>query len=183
MMMSDTPKPRIFLIGYRGSGKTTLGRRLAEVLEWSFVDADEELESRYGTTIRDIFAAEGEPGFRDKEEAVLAELGQREDCVIATGGGVVLRPINRERLRSGFRVWVTAEAETIWRRVSADPTTASRRPNLTVGGLEEIAQLLAEREPLYRQCADLTVPTDDLSPDQLCLAILAAWNSSSNTPT
>ena len=62
--MTDPRKPRIFLIGYRGAGKTTLGRRLAQVLEWSFVDADEELESRYGTTIRDIFAAEGEPGPR-----------------------------------------------------------------------------------------------------------------------
>lgn len=174
---------KIFLIGYRGTGKTTLGKRLAEVLQWPFIDADEELESRFGTTIREIFAEEGEAGFRDKEEAILADLTQRDECVIATGGGVVLRPTNREQLRNGFCVWLTAEPETIAERLRSDPTSAERRPNLTVGGLDEIRQLLQQREPLYRDCADFALETDELSPDQLCIAILAAWDSFSNTPT
>ncbi|HEY8503071.1 MAG TPA: shikimate kinase [Gemmataceae bacterium] len=175
------PARRIFLIGYRGTGKSTVGRRLAEVLGWAFLDADAELEARHGKTIRTIFAEEGEAGFRDKEEALLGELSAGEDRVIATGGGVVLRPANRERLRAGFVVWLRARPETIWERLRADPTTAERRPDLSVGGREEVEQLLRQREPLYAQCADFTADTDDLSPEQITLAILSAWGSSSTT--
>lgn len=167
--------PLLFLIGYRGSGKTTVGRLVADRLGWPFLDADAVLEDRYGRTIRDIFAAEGEAGFRDKETAVLADLCTRTDTVIATGGGIVLREENRRLLKQhGFVVWLAADPTTLLARIQADPTTAERRPALAGGGLAEIEQLLAVREPLYRACADVVVPVGALSPEQAADAILAA---------
>src|SRR5689334_7067287 len=104
----------LFLIGYRGSGKTTVGRLVADRLGWAFVDADSVLEERYGQTIREIFAAEGEAGFRDKEAAVLADLCRATDAVIATGGGIVLRAANRVLLkRHGLVVWLAADPPTL----------------------------------------------------------------------
>ncbi|HEX3152830.1 MAG TPA: shikimate kinase [Gemmataceae bacterium] len=167
----------LFLIGYRGSGKTTVGSIVAARLGWSFLDADTVLEGRYAQSIREIFAAEGEAGFRDKESAVLADLCTRTDTVIATGGGIILRKANRELLnRHGFVAWLTAEPATLLERIEADPTTAERRPALSVGGRAEIEQLLAVREPLYRECADVIVSVESLSPEQAADAILAAWN-------
>lgn len=173
-------KPLLFLIGYRGSGKTTVGRLLADSLGWAFADADAVLEERHRTTIRDIFATEGEAGFRDKEAAVLADLCRRTNTVIATGGGVVLRPENRARLREhGFVAWLTADPATLWARIQGDATTADRRPALAGGGAAEVEQLLAVREPLYRELADVEVPVGALSPDRAADAILAAWTSTS----
>src|SRR5688500_4378392 len=108
----------IFLVGYRGSGKTTVGRLLADRLQWSFLDADAVIEERAGKTIRDIFVAEGEGAFRDQESALLAELCGRTETVIATGGGIVLKDDNRALLREhGFVAWLTADAQTLWARI------------------------------------------------------------------
>lgn len=172
--MASGPTCRlVFLIGYRGTGKTTGARLVAEALGWDWVDADAVLEARFGRTIRQVFAEEGEAAFRDKEEAVLEELCRRRHYVIATGGGVVLRPANRERLRAaGCVVWLTADAETIWHRLQADAATAQRRPDLTVGGLAEVQELLRDREPLYRECADLQMDTAGRTPDEVARRIL-----------
>src|SRR5262249_29155098 len=130
------PRSSVFLVGYRGTGKTAVARLLAERLGWEWVDADGALERLDGRTIREIFAAEGEAGFRANEEAVLADLCRGERRVIATGGGVVLREANRQRMRSAGRVvWLTADARTVWGRLQGDPTTAERRPAVAVGGL------------------------------------------------
>jgi shikimate kinase len=170
--------PLLFLIGYRGSGKTTVGRVVAERLGWVFLDADSVLEERYGRTIRDIFAAEGEAGFRDKEATVLADLCTHGECVIATGGGFVLRDTNRDLLRQhGFVAWLSANPVVLLARIQADATTAARRPPLAGGGLGEIQELLAVREPLYRACADVEVAVAALSPEQAADAILAAWRT------
>jgi shikimate kinase len=170
----------IFLIGYRGSGKTTVGRVLAQRLGWNFVDADALLEERRGKTIREIFAEAGEASFRETESQILRELSARAKTVIATGGGVVLRPENRELIKNrGFVAWLNADAVTLWARVQEDASTAARRPALTVGGLAEVEQLLAVREPLYRECANVEVPVADLSPEQAADAILAEWSSHS----
>lgn len=168
-----TSRGPLFLIGYRGTGKSTVGRLLAQRLGWDFVDADQLLEQRFGS-IRTIFSEEGEGGFRAKESTILEELCRRERHVIAPGGGVVLRPSNRERLKAaGPVVWLTADAQTIWNRLQADESTAERRPNLTVGGLTEIVDLLKAREPYYAACADLTLDTTGRSPDELADAIVA----------
>ncbi|MCC6419541.1 MAG: shikimate kinase [Gemmataceae bacterium] len=167
----------IFLVGYRGTGKSTVARLLAERLGWDWVDADAVLEERYGQTIRQIFAAEGETGFRDKEDAVLEDLSRGQRRVIATGGGVILRETNRQRLRAAGRVvWLVADARTIWERLQRDPTTGERRPALTVGGLAEVEQLLQVREPLYRACADLVVDTVGRSPAEVVAAILSGMD-------
>lgn len=167
--------PLLFLIGYRGSGKTTVGRLVADRLSWAFVDADSVLEERHGRTIREIFAAEGEASFRGKEAAVLADLCTCTDTVIATGGGVVLREVNRALLkRHGLVAWLAADPATLLSRIQGDPTTAARRPDLAGGGLTEVEQLLAAREPLYRACADVVVAAGALSPERAADAILAA---------
>jgi shikimate kinase len=170
------PPSSIFLIGYRGTGKSTLARLLAERLGWGWVDADELLESRHGRTIREIFAAEGELGFRDKEAALLEELCSGERLVVATGGGVVLREENRRRMRAAGRVvWLTADAQTIWRRLQQDPSTEERRPALTVGGLAEVEELLRVREPHYLGCANQRIDTATRSPAEVVEAIVQSF--------
>jgi shikimate kinase len=173
-------KELVFLIGYRGVGKTTVARLLAEQLRWKWVDADAALEERHRRTLADIFADEGEAGFRDKEEALLEELCRLRQYVIATGGGAILRTSNRERLQStGLVVWLTADAETIRRRIEADTSTRARRPVLTVGGLAEIEDLLRLREPLYRACADWTVEASNRAPAEIAMEIASLLESAS----
>ncbi len=178
--MSD-PSP-IFLIGARGTGKSTVARLLAEHLGYDWVDADVLLEQRQGRSIRRIFAEEGEPTFRDHEEALLAELCSRTRTVIATGGGVVLRASNRQRLQQsgGAVIWLRAAVEILWRRLQGDPTTAERRPALLAphDGPREIEELLRIRAPLYLECAQLTVDTGECAPAQV-VAQIATWLASS----
>ncbi|HLW66491.1 MAG TPA: shikimate kinase [Gemmataceae bacterium] len=165
----------ILLIGLRGTGKTTVGRLLAERLSLPFYDADVELEARGGKSIREIFAAEGEKHFRDLETEVLQDLLKKGPAVIAAGGGVVLRETNRQRLRATQKViWLTADAETLWQRLQDDDSTWGRRPNLLAGGQAEIKELLRQRESLYRECATLIVDTTGRSPHEIVDDILAS---------
>jgi shikimate kinase len=162
----------IFLIGYRGTGKTTVAKILAGRLSWRWIDADAAVEERYGRSIRTIFAEEGEVGFRQKESALLEELVRLQDHVVATGGGIVLNPQNRDRMRqSGKVVWLTGDAATLWQRLEDDVSTPERRPQLTVGGMAEIAELLQRREPLYRECANIIVETVGRSPEEVAVII------------
>jgi len=163
----------LLLIGYRGTGKTAVARQLGLSLGWDWVDADVEVELRAGRSIAAIFAANGEEAFRELESSVLADLVKRNRTVLALGGGVVLRPENRALLRAAGKViWLQAELETIERRLAEDPLTAQRRPPLTGGGVDEIRELLARREPLYRECADLIVDTEQKSPSEIAAEIL-----------
>jgi shikimate kinase len=161
------------LIGYRGTGKSTVARQLALALGWEWIDLDVEVELLAGKSIAAIFADEGEAKFRDLESQALAQALQRDRTVLALGGGAVLQPENRVALAGrAIVVWLRATPETILHRIAADPTTSERRPNLTCGGLAEIEELLAVREPLYRQCADLTVDTDLASPADVAAEVL-----------
>jgi shikimate kinase len=173
----------IFLIGARGAGKTTVARLLAERLGWRWLDADEEIERRSDQTIREIFAAAGEAGFRRLESELLAELCQSPLQVIATGGGAVVTETNRGLMRSaGQVIWLTADARTLWSRLQADPATPGRRPPLAGGGLPEVEQLLQARESLYRECADWVVSTVNRSPAETAAEIIAYLQTSSCSP-
>jgi shikimate kinase len=166
----------IVLIGYRGTGKSTVGRLIAAQLGMAFIDADEELERRAGQSIREIFGAGGEPAFRDLEAAVLADLMDQDKRVLALGGGVVLRPENRALIGQAKNciVWLQADAKTLERRINTDTATSQRRPNLTSsGGLAEIEHLLATREPLYRECAHFAVDTEGQSPEQIAAQVVS----------
>jgi shikimate kinase/rhodanese-related sulfurtransferase len=158
-------KEQIALIGYRGAGKSTVARMLAQRLGWVWEDADAVLEERAGKTVREIFAEEGEAEFRRREAAILAELCSFPRVVIATGGGVILREDNRELLRrSAWVVWLEADTETLRQRLERDTASAARRPALSgvlANLLDEIGEILKAREPLYRECADAVVRTTD----------------------
>jgi shikimate kinase len=161
-MMDKTTAAPIFLIGYRGTGKSTVARHLAERIGYDSIDADEEIERRAGKSIAAIFAEDGEPAFRDFECRLVDELARLRQTVVALGGGAVLREANRNAIRAaGPVVWLTAPVDVIVARLAADAATAGRRPNLTQsGGRQEVEALLAERTPLYRECATLTVDTN-----------------------
>ncbi len=165
---------RVFLIGARGSGKTTAGRFVAERLGWQMIDADEEIERRAGRSIREIFDQEGESGFRQRETEVLRKIASIPNCVIATGGGAVIRPENRDLMRrSGLVVWLTADPEILWQRMQSDPRSSHQRPALTaLDGLNEMRTIVAQRREWYAQCADLTIDTSGRSPQDVAQMIL-----------
>ena len=168
----------IVLIGYRGTGKSTVARLLSERLGYRWLDADVELEARAGKSISQIFADDGEQAFRSLEAQVLAEALQGSSLVIAAGGGVILRDENRELLRRNASViWLEASPETLYERIQADKSTSARRPNLTAaGGLAEVREMLDRREPLYRECAKLRIDADRQSPEAVVDVILTAWH-------
>jgi shikimate kinase len=165
----------LVLIGSRGTGKSTVARLLAEKLGWPWFDADDAIEARAGKRIAQIFADEGETAFRDWETLVIGELAARPRCVLALGGGAVVRPENRAAIGPhGTVVWLTASPQTLWQRIQQDQSTAGRRPNLTAeGGITEIIATLDAREAIYRQCAHLEVDTQGRTPDEVAEAILA----------
>ena len=165
----------ITLVGYRGTGKSTIAAALAARLGWAAIDADAEVESRAGRSIREIFATDGEAEFRRLERGVLADLLRRDRLVIASGGGAVLDPeTRREMAAAGPVVWLTASLETLVARLAADSTTPGRRPALTPHDARtEIAMLLAFREPHYREVATLTVATDDRTPEDIVAEVRA----------
>ncbi len=153
---------RVFLVGPMGAGKTTIGKYLAQHLKLRFADTDSEIEVRTGADIPWIFDVEGEEGFRDREQQVVAEMTEWDDVVLATGGGVVLRPENRSALAGrGFVVYLYATVEEQVRRTRRD----RRRPLLQKGDPEQVLRtLMAERDPLYREIADYIIETDACSP-------------------
>jgi shikimate kinase len=170
--LGDAP---IFLIGYRGTGKTSVARELASHLAYHWVDTDDLIEQMTGKTIASIFADESEAGFREWESRVVTAVIRKRRTVVALGGGAVLREENRQAIcATGPVVWLTASVETILERVAADSTTASRRPNLTTaGGRAEIETLLAIRTPHYRQCATLVVDTEGKTSAEVAAEIVA----------
>lgn len=172
----------IYLMGYRGSGKSTVGRLLAKQLRWPVIDTDDLIEASAGKTIREIFAAEGEAGFRDREERAVAEVAALNSShVVALGGGAVLRAANQRALQSSGRlVWLQGSAELLSARINADASTAQRRPQLSQRtGYDEVVEILAVREPIYRQLAKLIVSTDHKAPDEV-VSEIAEWLNSAD---
>ena len=162
------------LVGYRATGKTTVGKLLAERLHRRFFDADREIEANAGRTIAAIFEGEGEKAFRDLEAKTLCELVQRHPgAILATGGGAVLHPANRRLLvEFGLVVWLRAEPDELARRLIAEPRAESRPPLTAAGTIGEIASMLAARHNHYRDVADFAVDTLDYTPGEIAGQIL-----------
>ena len=153
----------IVLIGYRCTGKTSVGRRISERLHIHFYDTDELIKEHTGKTIKEIVNDGGWEAFRTEEKAVIIGLPSSEDAVISVGGGAVMDTENREALkRSGLFLWLTADVGTIVERMRDDRTGDEKRPPLSSSGLErEISEILKQRIPIYRQLADFTIDTSE----------------------
>ena len=151
------PRANVYLVGMMGAGKTTVGRLLARRLRLRFIDSDQEIEARCGVKIPVIFDIEGEPGFRAREEQVIAELTALEGVVLATGGGAVLSEASRRWLATrGTTVYLRARPEDLYERVRHD----KNRPLLaTADPLARLRRLFAERDALYGQTAHIVVDT------------------------
>jgi shikimate kinase len=160
----------VYLVGMMGTGKSAVGRPLAEALGYRFIDADTVLEQAAGRAIPEIFASEGEAGFRALETAVLGQISGWHSLVVATGGGAVTRPENWGHMQQGVVVWLDAPAELLLQRLAADPTPRPLMQAADPG--ERLATLLAERRPLYAQ-ADLTIHQAGESPERVAASVLA----------
>lgn len=167
----------IYLIGFRGTGKTTAGRLVAQNLGWEFIDADDYLEKKAGKTIRQIFQEGGEGLFRDLEEEVIQELSGMENKVVAAGGGAVLREKNVENMKkNGPVILLEADAHTIYERLQKDPKSHTQRPNLTkLNSFEEIVHLLEYRKPYYEKAADFRINTATIRPEEVVMRILSKY--------
>ena len=167
------------LVGFMGTGKSSVGRLIAGELGFHFLDTDELIESRAGLRISEIFAREGEPAFRERESRLVAELARENRAVISTGGGLVVNPLNLASLKThALIVCLWASPELIWQRTRHQ----SHRPLLNGGdALAKIRQLLAERGPLYRQ-ADVLVNTDMRSVKEVAQQILYQFHRARTDP-
>jgi len=164
----------IFLIGYRGTGKSEVGRGLARMLKRPWLDLDEELTHRLGTTLQAYVGRWGWPAFRTEEKSLLQEVCRRSGWVVSTGGGVVLDADNVTAMRDCGRViWLQAPAGTIQKRLAADPRTRDLRPPLSAASdpAAEIQDMLGRRLTLYRQAAHWQIDTEGLSAEQVCRRI------------
>ncbi|KGK42864.1 shikimate kinase [Nitrincola sp. A-D6] len=153
-----------------GAGKSTIGRLLSHELNYTFIDSDRVIEERSGANIPWIFDVEGEQGFRDREATVIDELTQLSNCVLATGGGVVMRPENRSNLQSrGLVVYLQTSIEQQLERTAKD----RNRPLLQTDNPEAVLRkLLDQRDPLYKSCADIIIRTDRRHPRAVIQEIL-----------
>lgn len=148
---------KIACVGLPGSGKSTVGRQLARRLGLRFIDSDQVIEQRIGCSIREFFEREGEESFRDLEQLVIDELTQGESCVLSSGGGAVLRPLNRQHLRERTQVvYLHSSPEEVFRRLRHDQS----RPLLQVADpLARLRDLYSARDPLYRETAHFVIET------------------------
>jgi shikimate kinase len=164
----------LVLIGYRATGKTEVGGLLAEKLGRPLVDLDQTLEREMGRSITDLVAARGWAEFRKREKEMVARCGRVGGQVLATGGGVVLDPENVAILRqNGVVVWLQADPGTIRERLSRDRVQESQRPSLTGGGtLDEVAEVLQNRQPLYAAAAHVVIDTTGQSVEQVAEKVL-----------
>jgi shikimate kinase len=167
-------KEKVILTGYRATGKSSIGKILADLLGFGFIDTDEAIEKRQGETIAEMVGRGGWDLFRRKEENMLLELARSKNKVIATGGGAVMHEKAWAKLRkNALVVWLTADIKTICQRLSADNDNEDQRPPLTeMGTMDEISMVLQERQPLYEKSSDMTMHTEGNTPEEVAEVIL-----------
>jgi shikimate kinase len=164
----------LILIGYRGTGKSVVGRIVAERLKMDYVGMDARIVERAGISIPEIVERDGWPGFRDLESELAAELARQDNLVIDTGGGVIERSENIAALKtSGRIVWLTASVETIVARIQDD----TQRPALVEGKTftEEVAEVLKARTSKYQNASQYQIATDELTPEQVADKVVEVW--------
>jgi shikimate kinase len=168
-------KEKVILTGYRATGKSSIGKILADLLGFDFIDTDLAIEKRQGESIAEMVGRGGWDLFRRKEEDMLLELCRRRNIVIASGGGSVMHENAWEKLRhNALSVWLTVDIKTICQRLAADSNTDDQRPALTeMGTMDEISMVLAERQPLYEKSSDLTINTEGKTPEEVAEVIAA----------
>lgn len=151
----------IVLIGYRGSGKSTVGRRLAAHLKMRFVDIDDLIEERQGLPISDIVKSHGWGHFRKLESGTIEEISKENGLIIAPGGGAVLDTDNVKALKkNGFIIWLKTDKQILVERLNHDPGTQTRRPTLTGKGTsEELKEVMSLREPIYERVSEIQIDT------------------------
>ena len=166
---SDPATGHVYLTGYRGSGKSTVGRLLAERLGQPLVDTDAMIVQGDGRDIATIFAQDGQEAFRNLETAAIETLEDHPPSIVALGGGAVLRHNNVEIIRrTGSCIYLRATAEALSGRIQSDPQSTTQRPPLTgLGVAAEVAEVLRVREPLYRRAADQIVNVERSSPQEI----------------
>ena len=164
----------IYLIGYRCTGKTTVGKLLTGHLEWNFIDTDDKIVEAAGKSIQKIVDSQGWETFRKMERDVIKRVSDNRSHVIATGGGVILDEENVKVMkRTGSVVWLKASAQTIQRRLSKDKTTQAYRPSLTQKGtFDEVQETLKKRAPYYKSAMNYSVETDEATVEDVCREIL-----------
>jgi shikimate kinase len=170
----------IFLIGYRATGKSTVARKIAVTLGLKCVDSDALIAQAAGMTIADIFAAETEEGFRDRESGVVAKIAFGDNQVVALGGGAVLRRENRAAIRNqGTIVWLQASVDSVCERLMEDAQTQAQRPPLTTHDLHaEVSELMERRRQIYVDIADFAVDTESLDAGEVACEIIATLSAS-----
>jgi shikimate kinase len=168
-------KEKVILTGYRATGKTSIGKILADMLGFDFIDTDRAIEERQGESIIEMVGRGGWDLFRKKEEDMLLELCRRNNIVIASGGGSVMHENAWKKLRkNALSVWLTVDVKTICLRLAADGNTDDQRPTLTeMGTMDEISMVLAERQPLYEKSSDLIIDTERKAPEEVAEVIAA----------
>lgn len=170
----------IVLIGYRGTGKSHVGRILADRLSFPYISVDRAIEVRAGMSIPEIVEKYGWPAFRDRESLEVREISGWDNIIIDTGGGVVERPENIDHLReNGCLFWLKATVATIVKRIEG----GAHRPALTAGKsfTEEVAEVLERREPLYRAAGRYEIDTDERQPEEIAAEITLLWQKSTRT--
>jgi shikimate kinase len=162
--MNSANNDKIILTGYRATGKTSVGRELARRLHWPFSDTDALIAQRAGREISEIVKGRGWDYFRALEKETLKSLIDQREVVIATGGGAIThQDVWPELMASGLVIWLTADKETICRRLKRDDNSAGQRPSLTGGAItQEVSRVLTKRQPLYRRGSHLAVDTASL---------------------
>jgi len=169
----------IYLIGYRGTGKTSVGKFLAAHIGWDFIDMDDKLSNQFNTSIRSFVNRFGWDEFRERELDLIRKIGASTRKIVATGGGIILKDANVECMQnSGRVVWLNASAETIKARLSGDGLTVEMRPALTSEGtLTEVETVLRQRNPRYERGMDFSVNTDARPISEICQDIINALES------
>jgi len=164
----------LVLIGYRGSGKSTVGRKLASRLKMKFVDIDDLIEDHQGVPISDIVKSHGWGHFRKLERSAIEEISKEDRIIIAPGGGAVLDSDNVDALRkNGLILWLKADRQTLLKRLNQDPGTDRRRPPLTgKGTTEELKEVMSVREPIYERVSEIQIDTSTLDVETVVEKVL-----------